>query len=68
MCLSTSVTHKEPQMESDGDDDDFEVVPLAEEVDDVDMWDVEDENEDDIKQEKIRSTSGSNQVSTLDLC
>ena len=55
-------------MESDGDDDDFEVVPLAEEVDDVDMWDVEDENEDDIKQEKIRSTSGSYQLSKLYLC
>lgn len=40
-------------MSDDGDD--FEIVPLASDDGDVDMWDVEDENEDEIKQEKIRS-------------
>ncbi|KAJ7706073.1 Spb1 C-terminal domain-containing protein [Mycena rosella] len=37
----------------DADDDDFEIVKAAPE-DDVDMWDVEDENEDQVKQEKIK--------------
>ncbi|KAJ7631105.1 Spb1 C-terminal domain-containing protein [Roridomyces roridus] len=35
------------------DDDDFEIVKAAAE-DDVDMWDVNDEDEDHVKQEKIR--------------
>ena len=40
---------------SDGDDySDFEVVPQDKD-DDVDMWDVEGENEDEIKQAKIQS-------------
>ena len=40
---------------SDGDDySDFEVVPQDKD-DDVDMWDVEGENEDVIKQAKIQS-------------
>lgn len=51
LCL---VTYNQLQVESD-DDDDFEVVPLAQDDGDVDMWDVEDENEDEIKDEKIRS-------------
>ncbi|KAJ7225420.1 Spb1 C-terminal domain-containing protein [Mycena pura] len=36
-----------------GDDDDFEVVE-ADEDDDVDMWDVDNENEDQMKQEKLK--------------
>lgn len=43
------------QVSSDNEDD-FEIVP-QEEDSDADMWDVEDENEDEIKQEKIRSMS-----------
>ena len=39
----------------DEDDDDFEVVPQTQDDGDVDMWDVEGEDEDEIKQEKIRS-------------
>ncbi|THG99899.1 hypothetical protein EW026_g2532 [Hermanssonia centrifuga] len=38
---------------SEEDEDDFEIVPQQPE-DDIDMWDVGDENEDEIKQEKIR--------------
>lgn len=37
-------------------DDDFEVVPQDDD-DDVTMWDVEGENEDELKQEKIKSMS-----------
>ena len=35
--------------------DDFEVVPAAVSDDNVDMWDAENNNEDEIKQEHIRS-------------
>lgn len=37
------------------DDDDFEVAPAAVSDDDVDMWDAENKNEDEIKQACIRS-------------
>ncbi|KAI0694877.1 Spb1 C-terminal domain-containing protein [Cytidiella melzeri] len=42
------------EVETDDDGDDFEIVPLAADGGDFDMWDVEDENEDEIKQEKIK--------------
>ncbi|KAJ7783899.1 Spb1 C-terminal domain-containing protein [Mycena maculata] len=42
----------EDTAEDPDDNDDFEIVKAAE--DDVDMWDVDDENEDHVKQEKIR--------------
>lgn len=40
---------------SDESEDDFEVVPLDADGDDGDVWDVEDEDEDEVKQDKIRS-------------
>ena len=40
---------------SNSDGDDFEVVPQAPDDDDGDVWDVEDENEDEVKQDKIKS-------------
>ncbi|KAK0465202.1 FtsJ-domain-containing protein [Desarmillaria tabescens] len=40
--------------EDEDEDDDFEIVP-AQENDDVDMWDVEGENEDEAKQAKIKA-------------
>ncbi|KAF7799012.1 hypothetical protein EIP86_010242 [Pleurotus ostreatoroseus] len=39
--------------EGEEDEDDFEIVPQEPE-DDVDMWDVEDENEDELKEEMIK--------------
>jgi AdoMet-dependent rRNA methyltransferase SPB1 len=36
-------------------DDDFEVAPAAVSDDDVDMWDAENENEDEIRQAHIKS-------------
>ncbi|THV04839.1 FtsJ-domain-containing protein [Dendrothele bispora CBS 962.96] len=45
-------THEDEQDGSEDDEDDFEVVPMEE--DDAELWDVENENEDEIKQEKIR--------------
>ncbi|KAF7320446.1 AdoMet-dependent rRNA methyltransferase SPB1 [Mycena kentingensis (nom. inval.)] len=45
-----------------GTDDDFEIVKATEDAD-ADMWDVENEDEDQIKQEKIKSAS--NTVSRL---
>ncbi|CAK5280261.1 unnamed protein product [Mycena citricolor] len=41
--------------DNEEDDDDFEIVPAGLE-DDSGMWDVDDENEDEIKQEIIKST------------
>lgn len=41
-------------MFSDDDEDDFEVVP-QDQSDDDGMWDVADENEDQVKQAKIKS-------------
>ena len=41
---------------SDDDHDDFEIVPQDPDGD-VDMWDVDGENEDEIKREKVQSTS-----------
>lgn len=38
------------------DDDEFEIIPQEPE-DDVHMWNVEDENEDEVKRAKIQSTS-----------
>lgn len=43
---------QEPSGEKEGDD--FEVVPQDQD-DDTDMWDVEGENEDEVKQAKIKS-------------
>lgn len=43
------------QKGSTPDGDDFEVVPAAVSDDNVDMWDVENNNEDEIKQEHIKS-------------
>lgn len=43
------------QKDSTPDGDEFEVVPAAVSADDVDMWDAEDNNEDEIKQEHIKS-------------
>ncbi|KAH9847396.1 Spb1 C-terminal domain-containing protein [Lenzites betulinus] len=40
--------------EAEDDFDDFEIVPQDRSDDDADMWDVEGENEDEIKQAKIR--------------
>lgn len=37
------------------DGSDFEVVPAAVSDEDVDMWDAENQNEDEIKQEHIKS-------------
>jgi len=45
------------QKVSTPDCDDFEVVPAAVSDDDVDMWDVETKNEDEIIQEHIKSMS-----------
>ena len=42
------------QVSASEDEDDLEIVPQDQE-DDTDMWDVENEDEDEIKQEKIRS-------------
>lgn len=52
----------------DTTEDDFEVVPLQ--VDnDVEMWDAANENEDEIKQQKIKSKpSGSSICAALMLC
>lgn len=48
-------SHHVIQKDSTPDGGDFEVVPAAVPADDVDMWDAEDNNEDEIKQEHIRS-------------
>jgi AdoMet-dependent rRNA methyltransferase SPB1 len=42
------------QKGSTSDGDDFEVVPAAVSDDNVDMWDAENNNEDEIKQEHIK--------------
>ncbi|KAJ6604755.1 Spb1 C-terminal domain-containing protein [Mycena vulgaris] len=54
-ALGSDANNSEAEWEDapeDPDDDDFEIVKATE--DDVDMWDVDDENEDHAKQEKIR--------------
>ena len=45
------------QKGSTPDGDDFEVVPAAVSDDDVDMWDAENNNEDEIKREHVMSTA-----------
>ena len=42
-------------MQSSEDEDDFEVVPQEPDDADEEMWDVEDENQDEIKQAHIKS-------------
>lgn len=44
-------------MQSSEGEDDFEVVPQEPDDADEEMWDVEDENQDEIKQAHIRSGS-----------
>ncbi|TFK89642.1 FtsJ-domain-containing protein [Polyporus arcularius HHB13444] len=58
--MESSEEHEEPEevaedeaMSGEDDFDDFEIVPQDKD-DDVDMWDVEGENEDEIKQAKIQ--------------
>ncbi|KAF7347748.1 AdoMet-dependent rRNA methyltransferase SPB1 [Mycena venus] len=53
MSVDEDASDSEAQWEDeDQDDDDFEIVKADE--DDVDMWDVDNENEDNIKAEKIK--------------
>ena len=53
--MLTPVLQQSASSDEEDDYDDFEVVPQDNSDDDADMWDVEGENEDELKQAKIKS-------------
>lgn len=57
ICRCKGVISLINKQEASGQDegDDFEIVPQDQDDDDAEMWDAEGENEDEIKQAKIKS-------------